>query len=66
MDFCNIIMGTKNRKFHNHSFMGKTWPDHKMTLIKATPKGGCLKRKAANDEHKEPTEGDSQGDPNDP
>eukprot|EP00972_Heterocapsa_arctica_P101887 15010881-Heterocapsa_arctica.AAC.1 len=33
-----------------------------MTLIKATPKGGMLKRKAVNDEHKESAQGDSQGD----
>eukprot|EP00972_Heterocapsa_arctica_P102742 15144957-Heterocapsa_arctica.AAC.1 len=65
MDFWNIIMGTKHWQFHHHSFMVKNWTEHKMTLIKATLKGGMLKRKAVNDEHKESAEGDSQGDPND-
>eukprot|EP00972_Heterocapsa_arctica_P012084 1773149-Heterocapsa_arctica.AAC.1 len=61
-------MGTKHWQFHHHSFMVKTWTEkgvNRVTLIKATPKGGCFKRKAANDERKESTEGDSQGDQND-
>eukprot|EP00972_Heterocapsa_arctica_P029943 4412676-Heterocapsa_arctica.AAC.1 len=67
-------MGTKHWQLGHHSFMVKTGPDHNMTCIKATPKGGMVKRKVRSDEQhmsdgkgsqKGLTEGGSQYDPSD-